>query len=96
MVFLLHSVSSESSRNRFRNAIVGDLRLESGWDGQCQCRRVAGAVNAVTPDIPSLTAILQFTGTHDCIAILLQHPTRTILNFWNQSTHLQHSRLLSN
>lgn len=70
MVFLLHSVSSESSRNRFRNAIVGDLRLESGWDGQCQCRRVAGAVNAVTPDIPSLTAILPFTGTHACIAIV--------------------------
>ncbi|KAH8962290.1 hypothetical protein BDL97_05G093100 [Sphagnum fallax] len=32
-------------------------------------RRVAGAVNAVTPDIPSLTAILPFTGTHACIAI---------------------------
>lgn len=24
---------------------------------------------------------------------LLQHPTHTILNFWNQSTHLQHSKL---
>jgi hypothetical protein len=49
---------------------VGDLRLESGWDGVCQCRRVARAVNAVTPDIPSLTAILPFTGTHACIAMV--------------------------
>jgi hypothetical protein len=49
---------------------VGDLRLESGWDGVCQCRRVARAVNAVTSDIPSLTAILPFTGTHACIAMV--------------------------
>jgi hypothetical protein len=33
-------------------------------------RRVARAVNAVTPDIPSLTAILPFTGTHACIAMV--------------------------
>ncbi|CAK9273572.1 unnamed protein product [Sphagnum jensenii] len=42
----------------------------SGFPLDSRLARVARAVNAVTPDIPSLTAILPFTGTHDCIAIL--------------------------
>ncbi|CAK9876775.1 unnamed protein product [Sphagnum jensenii] len=42
----------------------------SGFPLDSRLARVARAVNAVTPDITSLTAILPFTGTHDCIAIV--------------------------